>query len=284
MYLSHSLSDFKTYRSKIDLLPNFSIGFIPTMGALHEGHTSLIRQAKEENDLVIVSVFVNPTQFDKEEDLEKYPRNLEKDADLLQDLGVDVLFSPNKDEMYEKDFFLRFNFGDLESGLEGAFRDSHFNGVATIVSKLFNIVRPHKAYFGQKDLQQVAIIKDLVNALNFNLEIVRCPIVRDSHGLALSSRNERLSEDEKKQALILSKTIDLVRNSILNGEKVKEAIKNAKNLFKQTIGENPEYLEVVLADSLVPYNNESTEQELAVCIASPLGPVRLIDNCVFFLK
>ena len=284
MHHSHSISDFKTYRSKIDLLPNFSIGFIPTMGALHEGHASLIRQAKEENDLVIVSVFVNPTQFDKEEDLEKYPRDLEKDATLLDSLGVNVLFAPNKEEIYGKDFFLRFNFGDLESGLEGAFRDSHFNGVATIVSKLFNIVRPHKAYFGQKDLQQVAIIKDLVNALNFNLEIVRCPIVRDSHGLALSSRNERLSEDEKKQALILSKTIDLVRNSILNGEKVKEAIKNAKNLFKQTIGENPEYLEVVLADSLVPYNNESTEQELAVCIASPLGPVRLIDNCVFFLK
>jgi len=284
MYLSHSISDFKTYRSKIDLLPNFNIGFIPTMGALHEGHASLIRQAKEENDLVIVSVFVNPTQFDKEEDLEKYPRNLEKDADLLQSLGVDVLFAPNKEEMYENDFFLRFNFGHLESSLEGAFRDSHFNGVATIVSKLFNIVRPHKSYFGQKDLQQVAIIKDLVNALNFNLEVVRCPIVRDSHGLALSSRNERLSKDEKKQALILSKTINLVKDSILNGEKVKEAIKNAKNLFKQTIGENPEYLEVVLADSLVPYHDDPTEQELAVCIASPLGAVRLIDNCVFFLK
>ena len=283
MEIINSVSLFLNKRREIDGKPNVKIGLVPTMGALHEGHMSLVRQAKEENDLVICSLFVNPTQFDKAEDLEKYPRDLIKDAALLEQNGVDILFAPNADEVYGEPTFLKFNFGELEKVMEGQFRDGHFNGVATIVSKLFNYVRPSKAYFGQKDLQQVAVIKDLVKSLSFNLDVVRCPIVRDQYGLALSSRNERLSAEEKNIALILSETIFAVKDRICSGASVSDALKEGNELYQSKLGEKPEYLELVYADSLQSFDEVKTEKELAVCIAGYVGPVRLIDNVVFEL-
>lgn len=281
MKIYNTIESFKAARKAFDIEPNTKVGFVPTMGALHEGHLSLIKAAKAENDLVICSVFVNPTQFDNPLDLEKYPRTLESDAKLLEEAGVDILFAPNKEEVYDETYFLNFNFGKLEQVLEGACREGHFNGVATIVSKLFHYVKPNKAYFGQKDLQQVAVIKDLVKALSFDLEVVRCPIVRDENGLALSSRNMRLSTDEKIQALTLNETIELVKSEICNGTNTLESIEKGVHYFESKLNYKPEYLEVVFADTLQTYQDDKTDQELAVCIAAPLGPVRLIDNVVF---
>lgn len=279
MKIYTSIADFKNERAIIDRERN--IGFVPTMGALHQGHLSLIAAAKIENDLVICSVFVNPTQFDNNSDLDKYPRTLEADAELLEIAGVDILLAPNKEEVYGEEYFLNFNFGKLETVMEGAFRDGHFNGVATIVSKLFNYVNPSKAYFGQKDLQQVAVIKDLVKALSFDLEVVRCPIVRDENGLALSSRNMRLSTEERIQALTLNQSIELVQDQILQKIRSEVAVKKGVEYFEGQLGYKPEYLEVAFADTLQPFDDNDYTKELAVCIAAPLGPVRLIDNVVF---
>lgn len=281
MKIIRSVGEFLSVRKTYDAQPPIKIGLVPTMGALHQGHLSLVKKARQENDLVIVSLFVNPTQFDKKEDLEKYPRNLKEDADLLEKNNVDILFAPDSNEVYGSTTFLQFSFGALENVMEGEFRDGHFNGVATIVSKLFNYVRPTRAYFGQKDLQQVAVIKDLTSALSFNLEVVRCEIVRDRDGLALSSRNARLSLLEKRQAITLSETIFMVRDCILTGKPTKEAISTGLKHYKETLNLAPEYLEVVYANTLKRYDDAITQEELAVCIAGYVGPVRLIDNVVF---
>lgn len=261
--------------------PSLSIGFVPTMGALHQGHISLIERAKQETAFVICSIFVNPTQFGNAEDLEKYPRNLDQDAQLLKDNGADLLFAPDADDVYGQSSFLNFHFGHLEQVMEGKFRAGHFNGVATVVSKLFHYTSPNRAYFGQKDLQQVAVIKDLVTALSFDLEVVRCPIVRSSDGLALSSRNERLSASEKQHALTLSQSIFKVRDALLNGKTSTESLEIGNTHYESQLGNSPEYLELVYADSLLPYDDQPTASDLAVCIAGSVGPVRLIDNEVF---
>jgi pantoate--beta-alanine ligase len=279
MQVIRSVSAFKNFRSA--LASSTKIGFVPTMGALHEGHLSLIKQAKDKSDLVICSIFVNPIQFTNASDLKKYPRNLEKDIDLLQNANCDILFAPESEDIYQEKHVLTFKFGELENTMEGTSRPGHFNGVATVVSKLFNIVKPNFAFFGQKDLQQVAVIKDLVKALSFDLEIVRCKTLRNEEGLALSSRNARLSKTEKKEALVFFQTIQLAAEIIKNGGAVNAAIGQASYFFKEKTGFEPEYLKVVFADTLVDYKNEKTQEELAVCIAAPFGPVRLIDNLVF---
>jgi pantoate--beta-alanine ligase len=277
----YSLSEFKEFRKSID--GKISVGFVPTMGALHQGHISLIEQAKKQCDLVICSIFVNPTQFNNPSDLQKYPRTLDADISLLKNAGTDILFAPEKEEMYAEKHFLTFDFGELERTMEGEFRPGHFNGVATIVSKLFHIVKPNFAFFGQKDLQQVAIIKDLTKALDFDLEIVRCPTIRNEKGLALSSRNSRLTAEELEQASILYQAQNAVIEALRSGKTVEESIINGTNFFQKTMNYAPEYLKVVWADTLKDYKNETANAELAVCIATPFGQVRLIDNIVFVL-
>ena len=200
-----------------------SIGFVPTMGYLHEGHGSLIKKAKEENDKVVVSIFVNPMQFGPSEDLESYPRDIEKDSKFVSELGGDLIFNPEPEEMYDEAFCSYVDMSVLTEELCGLSRPTHFRGVCTVVNKLFNIVGAHKAYFGRKDAQQLAIIKRMVKDLNMDIEIVGCPIVREEDGLAKSSRNTYLNEDERKAALVLSKSLNL-----------------AKDLAEQWISDNPD--------------------------------------------
>ena len=189
-----------------------TVGFVPTMGALHDGHLQLMRRAKKENGLLAVSIFVNPIQFNNPEDLKKYPRDLEKDKLLLESVGCDVLFAPTAEEMYPEPATTKYNFGKLETVMEGAFRPGHFNGVAVVVKKLFEIITPDKAYFGEKDFQQLAIIQELVRMEKLSVQIVPCPIVREKDGLAMSSRNERLSPDERKAAPFIHKTLQKAVN------------------------------------------------------------------------
>lgn len=276
----NTIKQFKDFRSKFD--SSSIIGFVPTMGALHDGHVSLIERAKKECDFVVCSVFVNPTQFDKKEDLDRYPRTLDKDVLLLSKAGVDAVFAPHKEEVYLEKYFLSFNFGALEKVMEGKCRDGHFNGVATVVSKLFNIVKPHKAFFGQKDLQQVAIVKDLVKALSFDIQVVTCPIVRNENGLALSSRNERLSDQEKNKALVFNHSLRKAISVFKETKNVVEAKKIASDFFFETMGYAPEYLEIVDSETLQSPENTGLH-EYAVCIAGEMGSVRLIDNELFSL-
>ena len=192
-----------------------TIGFVPTMGALHNGHKSLVERCVAENDSCIVSIFVNPTQFNNSADLDKYPRNLKLDADFLESAGCQLIFAPEPQEIYESDELnnrFEFDFGGLDTVMEGKFRPGHFNGVVQIVSKLFRLIQPDKAYFGEKDFQQLAIIHRMVKLLNFNIEIIDCPIVREPSGLALSSRNERLTEVQHKKAVEISKVLSESRN------------------------------------------------------------------------
>lgn len=188
------------------------IGFVPTMGALHNGHLSLVKECKKNSDITVVSIFVNPTQFNDLEDLKRYPRTLDKDTELLRTVGCDLVFAPTVDEIYPEPDTRKFDFGYLESVMEGALRPGHFNGVGQVVSRLFDIVRPDKAFFGMKDFQQVAIIKNMVKQLNYNIQIIPCPIVREENGLALSSRNTLLGEDYKKNAPHIYATLKKARN------------------------------------------------------------------------
>ena len=255
-----------------------SIGFVPTMGFLHEGHGSLIEKAKSENDKIIVSIFVNPTQFGPNEDLDNYPRNLEGDKTLVTSKGGDLIFAPEVNEMYPEEIYTFVNTSVLDNNLCGLKRPGHFRGVCTVVSKLFNIVNPHRAYFGKKDYQQLAIIKKMVKDLNFDVEIIGCDIIRSEKGLALSSRNSYLSDLEKEESLILSKTLKLMADKIANGEK------NSKVLIDFAI-ENIHSVPSTKVDYIKIVNNETMEDleiinrnaliALAVFINDK---VRLIDN------
>ncbi|HBZ34587.1 MAG TPA: pantoate--beta-alanine ligase, partial [Bacteroidales bacterium] len=206
MQLIHTKSAFKAITDQLRH-DGKTIGFVPTMGALHEGHCSLVRRAVKENDVCIVSVFCNPTQFNNAEDFEKYPRNIERDAELLEKEGAKFVFNPTAEEMYtaeEMKTTFQFDFGGLDQVMEGKYRPGHFNGVVQVVSKLFDLAQPTRAYLGEKDFQQLAIIRRMVRLMNYNIEIIGCPIVREASGLAMSSRNERLSEQEKQTAVNIS--------------------------------------------------------------------------------
>lgn len=254
-----------------------SIGFVPTMGYLHEGHMSLIKRARGENEVVVVSVFVNPTQFGPNEDYERYPRDEERDKKMCEEAGCDILFMPNKDDMYRENYSTYVEVHGLTEGLCGAKRPGHFRGVATIVTKLFNIVKPDRAYFGQKDAQQLAVIKRMVKDLDFDIEIVGCEIVRDVDGLALSSRNTYLSEEERKQAPILYKSLLKAKEEIEKGERASEKL---IDLIKTTILEMPDaqidYIEIVNNETLKPI--EKVEGEVLIALAVKFGKTRLIDN------
>jgi len=262
-------------------LQNKSIGLVPTMGALHEGHISLIENAKTQNDIVVCSIFVNPTQFNNPEDLAKYPRTLEEDCAMLEKAGCSAVFAPSVEEMYPEKPTLTINFGLLETVMEGASRPGHFNGVGIVVSKLFNIVEPHHAYFGQKDLQQVTIVKRMVEDLSFNLELIICPTIREIDGLAMSSRNRRLSKEERSHAPIIYKILLDAQEKLHNGDTVEEVKESVQLEFHVLAGFELDYFEVVNTKTLQPIHTIGREGTTALCIATYLGPVRLIDNVVF---
>ena len=253
-----------------------SVGFVPTMGYLHEGHKSLMDAARKGNDKVVVSIFVNPMQFGPTEDLATYPRDLDHDAALCESAGVDLIFHPEAEEMYEKDFCSFVDMTGLTEGLCGKTRPIHFRGVCTVVNKFFNIVTPDHAYFGQKDGQQLAVIKRMVRDLNMDIEIVGCPIVREEDGLAKSSRNTYLSSEERKAALILSKTVALgkeLAKTEKDANKVVEAMK--KNIETEPLAKI-DYVEAVDALSMVPV--EKLEGTCMLAMAVYIGKTRLIDN------
>ena len=253
-----------------------SVGFVPTMGYLHEGHKSLMDAARKGNDKVVVSVFVNPMQFGPTEDLATYPRDLDHDAALCESAGVDLIFHPEAEEMYEKDFCSFVDMTGLTEGLCGKTRPIHFRGVCTVVNKLFNIVTPDHAYFGQKDGQQLAVIKRMVRDLNMDIEIVGCPIIREEDGLAKSSRNTYLSSEERKAALILSKTVALgkeLAKTEKDANKVVEAMK--KNIETEPLAKI-DYVEAVDALSMAPV--EKLEGTCMLAMAVYIGKTRLIDN------
>ena len=253
-----------------------SVGFVPTMGYLHEGHKSLIDAARRENDKVVVSIFVNPMQFGPTEDLDSYPRDLEKDSKYCESLGVDLIFHPEPSEMYHDDFSSYVDMSVLTEELCGLSRPVHFRGVCTVVNKLFNIVQPDRAYFGEKDAQQLAIIKHMVQDLNMDIEVVGCPIIREEDGLAKSSRNTYLSHEERKAALILSKTVALgkeLAKTEKDANKVVEAMK--KNIETEPLAKI-DYVEAVDALSMAPV--EKLEGTCMLAMAVYIGKTRLIDN------
>lgn len=256
-----------------------SVGFVPTMGYLHEGHKSLMDAARKGNDKVVVSIFVNPMQFGPTEDLATYPRDLDHDAALCESAGVDLIFHPEAEEMYEKDFCSFVDMTGLTEGLCGKTRPIHFRGVCTVVNKLFNIVTPDHAYLGQKDGQQLAVIKRMVRDLNMDIEIVGCPIVREEDGLAKSSRNTYLSPEERKAALILSKTVALgkeLAKTEKDANKVVEAMK--KNIETEPLAKI-DYVEAVDALSMAPV--EKLEGACMLAMAVYIGKTRLIDNTIW---
>ncbi len=257
-----------------------SVGFVPTMGALHDGHLELMRRAKSENDFLVVSVFVNPKQFDNPEDLKKYPRDLDKDMQLLEGVGCDVLFAPEVEEMYPEEENQNYNFGPLERVMEGASRKGHFNGVAIVVRKLFDIVNPDKAYFGEKDFQQLAIIQQLVKQTKQPVEIIPCPIVREADGLAMSSRNERLTKEERKLAPFIFQTLQAAKSKTpaLNPVELKKWVAgefDKKSAFKL------DYFEIADDMYLQPVQSWNPGKGTMGFIAVYLGKVRLIDNIRF---
>ncbi len=256
-----------------------SVGLVPTMGYLHEGHQSLIKKAREDNDRVLVSVFVNPMQFGENEDFDSYPRDIERDSKICEKSGVDVIFNPEIAEMYDEFFSSFVNMDTLPNGLCGKSRPIHFKGVCTVVCKLFNIVSPDRAYFGQKDAQQLAIIKRMVSDLNFDIQIIGCPIVREADGLAKSSRNTYLSDDERNAAVVLSRSLKIGKELIDNGEKSAEkvifAIKNEIN--KEELAKI-DYVEIVDMNRLQSVDN--IDGPILVAIAVYIGKTRLIDNFI----
>lgn len=256
------------------------IGFVPTMGALHEGHLSLIRRSKEENDRTIVSIFINPAQFGPNEDFQKYPRDIEGDLSKLSALEADVVFMPDPEEMYPEGFSVSINIGDFGRVLCGASRPGHFNSVATVVAKLLNISMPHRMYLGQKDFQQTVVIKKLVRDLNFDMNIVVCPTAREHDGLAMSSRNVYLSEEERKASLILHKALkrgeEIVRANGLDD--ISTVKKEMEAMIKSEPLAKIDYVTVV-----DPYNLAPVQRVIfaaVICIAVKIGNTRLIDNII----
>ncbi|MCU0416523.1 MAG: pantoate--beta-alanine ligase [Cytophagaceae bacterium] len=278
MIVLHTLSEYRNLRR------NFSseeqtVGFVPTMGALHEGHLSLVEQSKRENDRTVVSIFVNPLQFNNAEDYEKYPLTLKKDIQLLESVGCDILFAPSKDAMYPRPVELQMEFGAITSAMEGASRPGHFSGVGVVVSKLFNIIQPTRAYFGQKDIQQLCVIRQLVEDLNFPIQIVSCPIARNEKGLALSSRNQRLSPEGLELASQLYRTLIITaEQSTLTTPQ--QAISVGLQYLKNYPDIRLDYLEIVDTIQLKSLSSFTVREPFVICIAAYVEGVRLIDNLI----
>ena len=256
------------------------IGLVPTMGALHAGHLQLVQAARAECNEVVATIFVNPTQFNNAEDFRLYPRVPEADAALLAPAGCTALFVPSVEEMYPRPTVLHFDFGALERVMEGAHRPGHFNGVATVVSKLFHLVRPHRAYFGQKYWQQVAVIRQLVSDLSFDLELVACPTMREADGLAMSSRNRRLGPDARAAAPRLHQVLEAAAAQVRQGVPPAQVQAEAEAALGQHPLITPEYVVVADAQTLQPLAAYAPGQAVVLCLAAHLGGVRLIDNVV----
>ena len=256
-----------------------TVGFVPTMGYLHEGHGSLITAARNNNDRVVVSIFVNPMQFGPTEDLESYPRDLEKDSKYCESLGADLIFHPGPSEMYHDDFSTYVDMSVLTEELCGLSRPVHFRGVCTVVNKLFNIVQPDRAYFGEKDAQQLAIIKHMVQDLNMDIEVIGCPIVREEDGLAKSSRNTYLSPEERKAALILSQTVELCKKLIADGETDADVVvsKMKENIEKEPLAKI-DYVKAV--NGLTMQQQKEIKAPMLIAMAVYIGKTRLIDNYI----
>jgi pantoate--beta-alanine ligase len=258
------------------------VGFVPTMGALHEGHLSLLRRARDDCGYVVISVFVNPTQFNDPADLAGYPRNEDADASMARDVGVDLFFAPSASQMYPPGFATSVTVDALSAPMEGAIRGpAHFRGVATVVTKLFNIVAPDVAYFGQKDAQQALIVRRLARDLDLPLRIEVCPTVREADGLAMSSRNVRLGSTDRARAIALRRGLDAAEASIARGERNAVAVAGTGRQAMRAHGVDPEYFEVVSAETLEPL--DVLTGDVLIAVAARVGPVRLIDNVVLTL-
>jgi pantoate--beta-alanine ligase len=275
MMITSSLDELKIARRLLD----GTVGLVPTMGYLHEGHLSLIRRAKEECDHVAVSIFVNPTQFGANEDLSKYPRDLERDLNLIDPLGVDLVWNPTPEIMYPPGYQTWVEVESLTHPLEGAMRPGHFKGVTTIVAKLFNGVQPHKAYFGQKDAQQAAVIRQMVRDLNFPIEMVICPTVREADGLAMSSRNKYLEGDDRRAATVLFRALSAANSAYENGEQDAEKL---RDLMKEVLASEPratpQYVSCADYDTLEELDVVKGKTLLSMAVL--IGKTRLIDNFV----
>lgn len=279
MKLIHTVQELRT-ELNAQRLAGKKIGFVPTMGALHEGHASLVKLAVAENDVVVVSDFVNPTQFNDQNDLLKYPRTLEADCELLEKVGAHYVFAPSVEEIYPEPDTRQFSYAPLDTVMEGKFRPGHFNGVCQVVSKLFMMVEPHCAYFGEKDFQQLAIIREMVKQMNFPIRIVGCPIVRESDGLALSSRNARLSDIQRVQALNISKTL-FASKEYAATHTVEETQAFVEQAIAASEGLELEYFEIVDGLTLQKIAGWDETDYAVGCITVFCGEVRLIDNIKF---
>ncbi|WP_333819948.1 pantoate--beta-alanine ligase [Ohtaekwangia sp.] len=255
-----------------------SIGLVPTMGALHAGHLSLIEASKRQNSITVCSIFVNPTQFNNPADLLKYPRTFDKDTLLLEKVECDAVFYPDSSEMYPETSLIKFDFSHLDKVMEGKFRPGHFSGVALVVSKLFNIVEPDHAYFGQKDWQQFAVIRQLVEELKFNLTLHSQPTSREADGLAMSSRNLRLNEDQRKNATVFYQALLAAKNALHAGKSITEARVLVKEIVEQKTEIKLEYFEVAESKNLNLLENVKDSDQPIMCIAGFVGEIRLIDN------
>lgn len=276
MKIIHTIKDLQTELSELKAQGK-KVGLVPTMGALHAGHASLVKRSVNENDVTVVSVFVNPTQFNDKNDLVKYPRTLDADCKLLESCGATFVFAPSVEEIYPEPDTRQFSYAPLDTVMEGAFRPGHFNGVCQIVSKLFDIVKPHCAYFGEKDFQQLAIIREMVRQMKFDLKIVGCPIVREEDGLALSSRNARLSAEERENALNISQTLFKSR-TFATTHSVSETQKMVKDAIAAAPGLRLEYFEIVDGNTLQKVGDWNDTSYVVGCITVFCGEVRLIDN------
>jgi pantoate--beta-alanine ligase len=256
------------------------VGFVPTMGALHKGHIDLVRRSCNENDITGCSIFVNPIQFNNQEDLNKYPRTLPEDLQMLEEAGCNLVFVPSVEEMYPEPVEEKYNFGDLEKVMEGAHRPGHFNGVAVVVKKLFDIIQPDRAYFGEKDFQQLRIIQSLVKMKEIPVEIVPCPTVREADGLAMSSRNRRLSAEERAVAPEIHRTLQFARE-LAKKMPVAEVIDICEKRL-EVKGFRVDYFEIADIETLQPLKNWEGSPGGIACVAAFLGPVRLIDNMILF--
>lgn len=276
MKVIHTIKDLQAELSVLKAQGK-KVGLVPTMGALHAGHASLVKRSVNENEVTVVSVFVNPTQFNDKNDLVKYPRTLDADCKLLEACGATYAFAPSVEEMYPEPDTRQFSYAPLDTVMEGAFRPGHFNGVCQIVSKLFEAVKPHRAYFGEKDFQQLAIIREMVRQMQFDLEIVSCPIVREEDGLALSSRNARLSAEERENALKISQTLFKSRTFAAT-HTVSETLKFVEDAIAAVPGLRLEYFEIVDGNTLQKVDNWNQTSYVVGCITVFCGDVRLIDN------
>lgn len=276
MKIFKTIESLQTGLSLIDT--NMSLGFVPTMGALHQGHLSIVKKAKKENDFVVVSIFINPTQFDKADDLKAYPKTIDNDLELLKDVHCDFVFIPDVEDIYPENVkSSNFDFDDLDKVMEGAFRDGHFDGVGTVVKRLFEIIEPTKAYFGEKDFQQFQIIKKMVEKDHMAVQIVPCEIYREKDGLAMSSRNTRLSEEQRKEAPLIQQTL-LKCKSIYAERKISNIKKMVEDTFKDNDILDLEYFEIADVQTLLSTNDKLPNIKYRAFIAVFAGKIRLIDN------